>query len=115
MSPQSNSVSSDYPANQGTIGFDYLPALSILCQGYLAAVSQTEPGDERRQHVCQPTWWSAIVDEAGFAQLRREWGKETAGWESVAALLDRIREQQPIDSVETVAAAYRAIADRLSA
>jgi hypothetical protein len=92
---------------------EILPALSILCQGYLA-VHAEEHGEEdsmesaldqmgwsedltlsgldgRVEESTKPDWWRVFDDENGLLdEAEEEWGDEADGWSTVKDLLIRV-------------------------
>jgi len=113
---------------------DFLSALSILCQGYLAVHSDAEAAqsalsqmdwsddlmpeeidlDARRDEVTDPQngWWQVFNGELK-KQAREEWDEDsTEGWKKVSDLIDCISaEEDP--GVKTVTSAYCKLAERL--
>lgn len=118
---------------------EYLPALSILCQGYLALHAEDDGTQEnvepalkqmgwsddlisddvdvraKKHEVSDPEeeYWQVFNGTESIDQVKEEWERDSMdGWGDVESLLNDIEENRNLQP-ETVAAAYCALVKRL--
>jgi len=118
---------------------EYLPALSILCQGYLAVHAEDDDDQEnveaaleqmgwsddllpddvdvraKKHEVADPEkeYWQAFGGTEWIDQVKEEWELDSVdGWGDVESLLNDIKENRSLQP-DTVAAAYCALVKRL--